>query len=201
MEIGLDLELVERIPFFKKLWPAELQCILSYTTTHVLSHGEILFRQGDPPDGLYILLEGKLQVILQSKHEGSRIALSEVLPGQYVGEFGVFDGKPRSASVKAQLSSKLLFLPSKAFEVIIITQPTIAKYVLGNLCDLVIDQVQNKIQKEDVWNMIKAKKLRPDMKNMKILCEIIRENNKTLAGIVIKGNGVLFQTKKSQGPA
>jgi hypothetical protein len=63
----------------------------------------------------------------------------------------------------------------------------------------VIDQVQNKIQKEDVWNMIKAKNLRPDMKNMKILCEIIRENNKTLTGIVIKGNGVLFQTEKSQG--
>jgi CRP-like cAMP-binding protein len=164
-----------------------------------LSHGEILFRQGDPPDGLYILLEGKLQVILQTKHVGSPITVSEVLPGQYVGEFGVFDGKPRSASVKAQLSSKLLFLPSKAFEVIIITQPTIAKYVLGNLCDLVIDQVQNKIQKEDVWNMIKAKNLRPDMKNMKILCEIIRENNKTLTGIVIKGNGVLFQTEKSQG--
>jgi hypothetical protein len=34
---------------------------------------------------------------------------------------------------------------------------------------------------------------------MKILCEIIRENNKTLTGIVIKGNGVLFQTEKSQG--
>jgi CRP/FNR family cyclic AMP-dependent transcriptional regulator len=201
MEIGLDLELVEKIPFFKKLWPAELQCILGYTTTHVLAYGDILFKQGDPPNGLYILLEGKLQVILQGNRVGSPIAVSEVLPGQYVGEFGVFDGKPRSASVKAQLSSKLLFLPSKAFEVMIITQPTIARYVLGNLCDLVIDQVHDKIKKEDVWNMIKAKNLRPDMKNMKILCEIIRENNKTLTGITSKGNGVLFRTQKSQGSA
>jgi hypothetical protein len=79
----------------------------------------------------------------------------------------------------------------------IVTQPTIAKYVLVNLCDLVINQVQNKIQKEDVWNMIKEKNLRPDINNMKILCDIIRENNKTLAGIGSKVNGVLFSTKQS----
>ena len=197
MEVGLDLELVEKIPFFKKLWPADLQFILGYTKTLTLSYGSVLFKQGDPPNGLYILLEGRLQVILQSSSAADSVTIKEVLPGQYVGEFGVFDGKPRSASVKAQQSSKLLFLPSKAFEVMIVTQPTIAKYVLVNLCDLVINQVQNKIQKEDVWNMIKEKNLRPDINNMKILCDIIRENNKTLAGIGSKVNGVLFSTKQS----
>jgi CRP-like cAMP-binding protein len=197
MEVGLDLELVEKIPFFKKLRPADLQFILGYTKTLTLSYGSVLFKQGDPSNGLYILLEGRLQVILQSSNPADSVAIKEVLPGQYVGEFGVFDGKPRSASVKAQQSSKLLFLPSKAFEVMIVTQPIIAKYVLVNLCDLVINQVQNKIQKEDVWNMIKEKNLRPDINNMKMLCDIIRENNKTLAGIGSKVNGVLFSTKQS----
>jgi hypothetical protein len=45
--------------------------------------------------------------------------------------------------------------------------------------------------------MIKEKNLRPDINNMKILCDIIRENNKTLAGIGSKVNGVLFSTKQS----
>ena len=202
MEIDNNFSLIHKIPFFNNLQTNDLLCIMQYTKTHALAIDDFLFHQDDVPDGLYVLLEGKLKVTMFGNRIGdSSVTLAEVYPGQYVGEFGIFDGQPRSATVRAKESSKVLFLPSKAFEVMIITQPTIARYVLGNLCDLVIDQVHDKIKKEDVWNMIKAKNLRPDMKNMKILCEIIRENNKTLTGITSKGNGVLFRTQKSQGSA
>jgi len=194
MEVGFDLELIEKIPFFRKLWPDDLKCILSYTTTHTLSYGDFLFKQGQAPDGLYVLLVGKLQVLIEEKQGLKPIIVREIMPGQYVGEFGVFDGKPRSASIKAQQVSKLLFLPAKAFEIMILTQPSIAKYVLGKLCELVIDQAHDKIQNKDTLSMIRDKNLRPDIKNMKILCEILRENNKSLLGIGVKSKGVLFSS-------
>ncbi len=109
------------------------------------------------------------------------IVLAEVLPGQYVGEFGVFDGHPRSASVSALEFSKVLFLPAKAFEVILITQPLIAKFVMNNLCELVIKQPQLKILNAKVWGMIQTKALEANLKNMRTLCEIVRENNKSVA--------------------
>jgi hypothetical protein len=63
------------------------------------------------------------------------------------------------------------------------------------LCELVIDQAHDKIQNKDTLSMIRDKNLRPDIKNMKILCEILRENNKSLLGIGVKSKGVLFSSK------
>ena len=77
--------------------------------------------------------------------------------------------------------SKVLFLPAKAFEVILITQPLIAKFVMNNLCELVIKQPQLKILNAKVWGMIQTKALEANLKNMRTLCEIVRENNKSVA--------------------
>jgi len=155
---------------------------MRYTSMHSLAYGDYLFSQDDPSDGLYVLLSGKLKVSMFGSRVGDQsIVLAEVLPGQYVGEFGVFDGHPRSASVSALEFSKVLFLPAKAFEVILITQPLIAKFVMNNLCELVIKQPQLKILNAKVWGMIQTKALEANLKNMRTLCEIVRENNKLVA--------------------
>ncbi len=182
MELNTDYGLIQGIPFFKNLKTDDLLCIMRYTSMHSLAYGDYLFSQEDPSDGLYVLLSGKLKVSMFGSRVGDQsIVLAEVLPGQYVGEFGVFDGHPRSASVSALEFSKVLFLPAKAFEVILITQPLIAKFVMNNLCELVIKQPQLKILNAKVWGMIQTKALEANLKNMRTLCEIVRENNKLVA--------------------
>ena len=182
MELNTDYGLIQGIPFFKNLKTDDLLCIMRYTSMHSLAYGDYLFSQEDPSDGLYVLLSGKLKVSMFGSRVGDQsIVLAEVLPGQYVGEFGVFDGHPRSASVSALEFSKVLFLPAKAFEVILITQPLIAKFVMNNLCELVIKQPQLKILNAKVWGMIHTKALEANLKNMRTLCEIVRENNKSVA--------------------
>ena len=182
MELNTDYGLIQGIPFFKNLKTDDLLCIMRYTSMHSLAYGDYLFSQEDPSDGLYVLLSGKLKVSMFGSRVGDQsIVLAEVLPGQYVGEFGVFDGHPRSASVSALEFSKVLFLPAKAFEVILITQPLIAKFVMNNLCELVIKQPQLKILNAKVWGMIQTKAREANLKNMRTLCEIVRENNKLVA--------------------
>jgi CRP-like cAMP-binding protein len=182
LELNTDYGLIQGIPFFKNLKTDDLLCIMRYTSMHSLAYGDYLFSQEDPSDGLYVLLSGKLKVSMFGSRVGDQsIVLAEVLPGQYVGEFGVFDGHPRSASVSALEFSKVLFLPAKAFEVILITQPLIAKFVMNNLCELVIKQPQLKILNAKVWGMIQTKALEANLKNMRTLCEIVRENNKSVA--------------------
>lgn len=182
MELNTDYGLIQDIPFFKNLKTDDLLCIMRYTSMHFLAYDDYLFSQEDPSDGLYVLLSGKLKVSMFGSRVGDQsIVLAEVLPGQYVGEFGVFDGHPRSASVSALEFSKVLFLPAKAFEVILITQPLIAKFVMNNLCELVIKQPQLKILNAKVWGMIQTKALEANLKNMRTLCEIVRENNKSVA--------------------
>ena len=191
MEQNIDYGLIQEIPFFKNLKTSDLLCIMRYTTMHSLAYGEYLFSQDDAPDGLYVLLSGKLKVsMFGSKVGDASITLAEVMPGQYVGEFGVFDGQPRSASVSALEFSKVLFLPAKAFEVILITQPLIAQFVMDNLCELVVKQPRLKITNAKVWGLIKSKQLEANLKNMRTLSEIIRENNKTVAQAQSTAKGI-----------
>jgi CRP-like cAMP-binding protein len=65
---------------------------------------------------MYILMSGALKIYLPPTSIGGKHKdLVELLPGQYVGEFGLIDGEPRSASVTALKDSQVLFLPTTAF--------------------------------------------------------------------------------------
>ncbi|MFN7453811.1 MAG: Crp/Fnr family transcriptional regulator [Pseudobdellovibrionaceae bacterium] len=71
-----------------------------------------LFREGDPPDAMYVIKSGKFAVV--KTKASSEIVLAEIGPGQMVGEMAFFDGKPRSASVKAVKESEVIALPYKS---------------------------------------------------------------------------------------
>ncbi|MCE3010173.1 MAG: cyclic nucleotide-binding domain-containing protein [Proteobacteria bacterium] len=71
-----------------------------------------LFREGDPPDALYVIKAGKLAVV--KTKASSEIVLAELGPGQMVGEMAFFDGKPRSAGVRAVKESEVIVLPYKS---------------------------------------------------------------------------------------
>ncbi len=74
--------------------------------------GHYLFRDGDPSDAMYVIKGGKFAVT-KSKNT-SEITLAELGPGAMVGEMAFFDGKPRSASVKAIKDSEVICLPFKS---------------------------------------------------------------------------------------
>ena len=63
--------------------------------------GSTLFHQGDPGDSLYILLRGRLQVVLDDPMSGGEMILGEIAPGEAVGEIGLLTNEPRTASIRA----------------------------------------------------------------------------------------------------
>ena len=71
-----------------------------------------LFREGDPPDAMYVIKSGKLAVV--KTKQNNEIILAEIGPGSMVGEMAFFDNKPRSASVKALKDTEVIALPYKA---------------------------------------------------------------------------------------
>lgn len=73
---------------------------------------QYLFREGDPPDCMYVIKSGKLAVV--KTKQTSEIVLAEIGPGAMVGEMAFFDSKPRSASVRALKDSEVVALPYKA---------------------------------------------------------------------------------------
>jgi CRP-like cAMP-binding protein/predicted acylesterase/phospholipase RssA len=79
-----------------------------------LEGGARLFRQGDPPDGAYIVAVGRLRVAVEAPGGGER-AVDEVGPGEWVGEMGLLANRPRSATVYALRDSELVWLSGDDF--------------------------------------------------------------------------------------
>jgi hypothetical protein len=61
--------------------------------------GDIVFREGDPSDTVFLLISGEVEIIKELR--GREVALGRVGAGEYFGEMGVIEGRSRSATVKA----------------------------------------------------------------------------------------------------
>lgn len=97
----------------------------------ILKKNEVLFKEGDNSECMYVVKTGRLSVF---KSKGSNeIELAEIGPGQMIGEMAFFDGKPRSASVKAISDSEVLELPFKALKAQFDTFPEWVKAIIKTI--------------------------------------------------------------------
>jgi len=86
--------------------------LLEPCEVRVLAPGDVLISPGDTDRNLYLLLKGSLQVYLGSSEEDLVAVLAA---GQAVGELALIDEKPRSATVVAAESCRVLVLPEAVF--------------------------------------------------------------------------------------
>jgi CRP/FNR family transcriptional regulator/CRP/FNR family cyclic AMP-dependent transcriptional regulator len=78
----------------------ELGPLLALTRRRRYRRGDVLFHQGDPGHGLYLVIAGHLKVVLL-RETGEELILSILGPGDVVGEMALLDSAPRSATVVA----------------------------------------------------------------------------------------------------
>ena len=80
----------------------------------VLRAGEVLFRQGDPGGGMYVVVAGALQVV-GVQEDGGEAVLGEMRRGDTIGEVQILTGGKRTATIRAAEDSELFKLSSKVF--------------------------------------------------------------------------------------
>ena len=61
---------LEKIPWFKELKPEHLQKITDISYLRHVRAGEVLFREGDKEDNLYIVIEGRVALEIFTPHRG-----------------------------------------------------------------------------------------------------------------------------------
>ena len=101
-----------------------------------LAPGEILMREGDRADGLYILASGRLRVQVKQL-DGAEATVAEVGRNEVVGEMAIISDEPRSATVIAIRDSELLRFSREEFDRIVDEHPRamlkIARAIAGRL--------------------------------------------------------------------
>lgn len=78
-----------------------------------IAAGEYMFRQGEPSDAFYIIVEGGAEVLSES--EGTSKLIANLAPGSFFGELGILNSQPRGASVRASSPLKALRIEREVF--------------------------------------------------------------------------------------
>jgi NTE family protein len=87
-----------------------------------LQRDEVLFREGDAADALYIVLQGRLQVVRERPGRPVEI-VTEIGRGQPVGEIGLLTGDPRSSTVRAVRDTELIRFSEQGFRSLLRQSP------------------------------------------------------------------------------
>jgi CRP-like cAMP-binding protein/Fe-S-cluster-containing hydrogenase component 2 len=83
--------------------------------------GEVLFHEGDPPDGLHLIRRGS--VTISRKIAGREVVLSYLSAGNYVGEMALLSDSPRTATVKAAVTTEAVVLDADVFKRVLSRNP------------------------------------------------------------------------------
>ncbi|WP_172150757.1 MULTISPECIES: Crp/Fnr family transcriptional regulator [Pseudomonas] len=103
--------------------PAALQdALLEMAQVQRLDAGQRLFRRGDPPSGLYAVVEGAMRIGAVSA-SGKEALLTLIEAPYWFGEVSLFDGQPRTHDAFAEGASTLLLVPQAALLALLERQP------------------------------------------------------------------------------
>ena len=96
------LQLTEKQDLFseQKLSRMEIHFLASLSRERRLQPGEVLFREGDAGDAMYVVLEGRVRIGKQIPGAGEE-ALAFMDRGDWFGEMALIDNQPRSAEATA----------------------------------------------------------------------------------------------------
>jgi len=106
--------MLRSVPLFASFAEEPLRTLTTVVTRRSVTRGTIIMAAGDPTDSLYIVLSGRLKVMM-SDADGKEVILTIIGPGEFFGEMGLIDDAPRSASVIAIEPCELLAITRRDF--------------------------------------------------------------------------------------
>ena len=122
-------QILSKVPLFSALAADELDFLAPRMVPCNFSSGQIVFNEGEPCSGLYVVAAGHVR-IFKTSAGGREQVLSIDGPGSSVAELPVFDGGNYPASVAAVDDATLLFVSKKDFQELCVTHPQVALKVL-----------------------------------------------------------------------
>jgi phosphoserine phosphatase RsbU/P len=124
---------LQRVPLFAALSQLELEQLASELLPVMATPGTMLFREGDPGDYCYVVMEGELEIV-KALDSGAERILGVRGPGELVGEMSLIgEDAQRTASVRARTPVHLLTISRVVFEALLQRQPVLAAHMVRTL--------------------------------------------------------------------
>jgi CRP/FNR family cyclic AMP-dependent transcriptional regulator len=115
MAAMVSTAVLKAVPLFAAFPEDQLRMLATVVSRRSAPRSTVVMGAGDATDSLYIVLSGRLKVMM-SDADGKEVILSILGPGEFFGEMGLIDDAPRSASVVAIEACELLQLSKRDFK-------------------------------------------------------------------------------------
>ncbi len=129
--------------FFGELDANSLQILQNQLEWQHLSHGDVLIRQGEATDGLYLLVNGRLRVTFTSP-EGENEVIGEIGPGESVGEFSLLTDDLRSADVHAVRETNVVKMTPPVFDRLARENPDLMRKITR----IIVERQQRELKRQ-----------------------------------------------------
>ncbi|MBF0451484.1 MAG: patatin-like phospholipase family protein [Candidatus Magnetomorum sp.] len=125
-------KIVASTDLFGQLSRSALRDVMSEMEHKHIRGGETLFRVNEPGDGMYIVITGRL-LIYSLRPDQTEKKITEIGPGEYVGELELIMDERRSMTIKAIRDTELLKLSKVGFEQLIKKHPSALLLMTQNI--------------------------------------------------------------------
>jgi len=123
---------VARQPLFASLSREECDGLVQRSVCRGVKRGEVLFREGTPCRGLYLVVEGAVRTY-RANRNGQEQVFGVFGAGESLGEVSMFDEGPYMASARVVEAGRVLFLPLGEVHALYRTHPEVAQAVVREL--------------------------------------------------------------------
>lgn len=118
---------LSQVPMFNDFTKKHLNRLAADTDELIFEPGQIIVREGDPGEALFVVLEGQGKVVRKKRKVG------EVIPGDFFGELSAIDGEPRTASIVAVTPMRLLRLFRRTLTSLLEDEPQVIPKLLEGI--------------------------------------------------------------------
>ena len=123
---------LDHVPLFKEVPEPGLQMLAERGRPKHFATGEVIMRQGDVSDALHVITRGRVRVEREQPGEAP-LVLAELAVGDVIGEMGLLDNAPRSATVTALEHVETIEIHASVMALVVMQYPQVAAALLRTL--------------------------------------------------------------------
>jgi len=133
MSIEQEVELIRLIPIFQRIQPAMQKLLVFASERLTYDAGQPLVKVGDAADAAYVIIEGTVEVSVESPK--GPLVISTSGANEIIGEIGIFGDVPRTATAVARTKVEVLRISRDVFVNVIRGNPDAAIALIRILAD------------------------------------------------------------------
>ena len=116
---------LSRIDLFSTLTPDARRALAREATDHLFAAGEAIVRQGERGDSMFVVLRGRVDVVLEPSHQ----QVATITSGGFFGEMSMLTGDPRTTTVRAMTDVQALEIAADDMRRLVHATPGLVEHI------------------------------------------------------------------------